>query len=98
MSASARVQNRVEIIGSPMIVESFILGFREEYGSWNTMFTSRRTARSSDVDRRRSENRTAMASTRSLRHAARAFTCSARFNLGTEDTHAHFVDCGSPMT
>src|SRR2546425_597076 len=51
MSASARVQNRVEIIGSPMIVESFILGFREEYGSWNTMFTSRRTARSSDVDR-----------------------------------------------
>src|SRR2546427_4861844 len=82
MSASARVQNRVEIIGSPMIVESFILGFREEYGSWNTMFTSRRTARSSDVDRRRSENRSAMASTRSVAPAARACSYSASSESG----------------
>src|SRR2546426_115724 len=74
ISASARVQNRVESIGSPMIVESFILGLREEYGSWNTMFTSRRNARSSDDDRRMIEKRAAMASTRSDVPAVRAFS------------------------
>src|SRR5207244_765471 len=82
ISASARVQNRVESIGSPMIVESFILGLREEYGSWNTMFTSRRSARSSDDDRRRIEKRSAMASRRSEVPEDRAFSYSARSASG----------------
>src|SRR3989475_12426013 len=97
MSASARVQNRVESIGSPMIVESFILGFREEYGSWNTMFTSRRTARSSDVDRRRSENRAAMASTRSVAPAARACSYSASSESGTSKRTSPSVGFSSRM-
>src|SRR5712692_6330469 len=95
--ASARVQNRVESIGSPMIVESFILGFREEYGSWNTMFTSRRTARSSEDDRRRSENRSAIASRRSVAPAARAFSYSASSESGTSKRTSPSVGFSSRM-
>src|SRR2546430_1842575 len=80
-----------------MIVESFILGFREEYGSWNTMFTSRRTARSSDVDRRRSENRSAMASTRSVAPAARACSYSASSESGTSKRTSPSVGFSSRM-
>src|SRR5256712_5110263 len=47
------------------------------------MFRSRRTARSSDVDRRRSKNRSAMASTRSVAPAARACSYSASSEAGT---------------
>ena len=80
--ASAREQNWVESIGSEMISASLILGLREEYGSWNTMFASRRRGRSSEEDLRRRENRSAMASSRSVAAAARALSYSASSESG----------------
>src|SRR6266571_736815 len=82
ISASARVQNRVESIGSEMISASLIRGFSEEYGSWKTMLASRRRDRSSDDDRRRRENRSAMASTRFVTASARAFSYSTSSESG----------------
>src|SRR5712691_6511638 len=80
-----------------MIVESFILGLREEYGSWNTMFTSRRTARSSDEDRRRRENRSAISSSRSVAPAARAFSYSASSESGMSKRTSPSVAFNSRM-
>src|SRR5881397_2344064 len=56
-----------------------------------------RTARNSDVDRRRSENRSAMASTRSVAPAARACSYSASSESGTSKRTSPSVGFSSRM-